>query len=242
MNNPYLSIIIPAYNEEKRISNILDALEKYFSGNDFFYEVIVVDDGSIDQTKNIVNNYRDKLKNLRIVSHSPNRGKGYAIKQGMLASTGDYSLFTDADNSTPFEEINKLLQWIEKGYDVVIGSRYLDDSNIVIKQSFYRRSLGRVANLIIQVLAVWGIKDTQCGFKCFSRKASQEIFSRQTINGWGFDFETLAIAKKLGYQIKEVPVSWYNVEGSRVRPIKGALKTLIELLEIKWNLVRGKYK
>jgi len=240
--NLFISIIIPAYNEAKRISNVLNAIEEYFSQRTLPYEVIVVDDGSTDITKEVVQDYQDRLQNLKIIAHSPNKGKGYAVKQGMLAGQGQYFLLTDADNATPFEEIDKLLNWIKQDYPVVIGSRYLSDSNIVIRQSFYRRSLGRLANLIIQLLAVWGIKDTQCGFKCFENNAAREIFKRQTIDGWGFDFEILAIARKLGYQIKEVPVSWQNVGDSRVRPIKSALKTLRELLVIKVNLVRGKYE
>lgn len=237
----YLSIIIPAYNEEKRIATVLDAIVSFMANKDYNYEVIVVDDGSIDDTVAVVNSYQQQLSNLTVMTQTVNHGKGYAVRIGMLNASGRYRLFLDADNATQFDDINSFWQYIENGHDIVIGSRYLQGSKIVIKQPLYRRLLGRVANLLIQILAVWGIKDTQCGFKLFTAKASEDIFSCQVIDRWGFDFEILAIAQKKGYKIKELPVSWHHIGESRVRPIKGALKTLWELLIIKKNLLIGLY-
>lgn len=238
----YLSVIIPAFNEEQRILETLQRVSDYLkdwqwrTGKSF--EIVVVDDGSTDSTKEQL---RRCAIDLTLIAHQINRGKGFAVRAGMLKAGGQYRIFTDADNSTPIHELNKLLTAGEKGAPVVIGSRNLKDSRVVIRQPLARRWLGRLANWAIQVLALWGIKDTQCGFKCFQDKAAEDLFSSQTIDGWGFDFEILAIARRRSYQIVEVPVSWYNSKQSRVRPIRGALRTLAELLTIRWNLWRGKY-
>jgi len=227
----FLSVIIPAYNEEKRISKILDAAYNYFQSKDFDYEIIVVDDGSKDKTDKVAQNYSSKFKNLKILSFLKNSGKGAAVKAGVLESKGDYLLFADADNSTSFEQVEFFLKYMSE-FDIIIGSRALKDSQLVKRQNFFKTFLGRAGNFIICRLFKIKIKDTQCGFKLFSKKAGKEIFSKQTINGWGFDIEVLVIASKLGYNIKEVGVKWLNDMDSKVR-WTSYLKVLKELWKIK---------
>lgn len=254
----FLSIIIPAYNEEKRLPETLKKIEAYLNKQDYDYEVIVVDDGSKDNTKEIISNYIKDWNCFRLISYLPNRGKGYAVKTGMLAATGEWRLLMDADNSTDISEIEKLFSFTVHGsqftgikdserlsvngqlYDIIIGSRYLNASSIKVKQPLGRRIVSRMGNLLIRI--VLGIKsvDTQCGFKMFSKKATEEIFPLQQIERWGFDMEILAIAIRKGYKIKEVAVDWYDAEGSQVK--KGAtMKTLKELWQIKKNIIKRKY-
>lgn len=239
----YLSVIVPAYNEEKVLAEKMLIFDKFLSEKDYLYEIIVMDDGSVDKTKEIGKNLEKIIKNFRLSGYKKNKGKGFAVKTGMLEAKGKFRLFADADNSTPIEEIDVLLPYFEKGYDVVIGSRAKGgrENNIKIEQPWYRIMLAKSANLVIRLMAVHGVGDTQCGFKCFTAKAAEDIFSKSLINRWGFDIEALAIAQRKGYKIKEVSVSWYNRTESRVRPIKGAITTLGELLKIRWNLTTGKY-
>jgi len=239
----YLSVIVPCYNEEKRLPDTLLEMDKFFSEKDYAYEIIVFDDGSKDKTKEVASNFKKMIKNLKVLGDKENHGKGYVVKRGMLEAKGKFRLFADADNSTPIQEIDKLLPFFEKGYDIVIGSRAKGgrEKNIKIEQPLYRRMLAKCGNIAISALAVKGIRDTQCGFKCFTKEATEYIFNKTRINRWGFDIEALAIAQKKGYKIQDVPVSWYNSAESRVRPIKGAITTLGELLKIKWNLITGKY-
>ena len=238
----YLSIIIPAFNEEKRLPGTLESIAAYGKTIQREIEVIVVDDGSTDQTIAAAQRYKNQFKHFQVLASDKNHGKGYAVKAGMIKAQGEYALFMDADNATPISEIEKLWPFVS-GYEVVIGSRHLKDSHVVIKQPWYRIAISRLGNFIIQALIIKDIKDTQCGFKLFSRPAAQAIFSRQKIQRWGFDMETLSIAQQvLGYKIKEVPVSWYNSPDSRLRPIRDAARTLRELMKIKWNLMTGTYR
>ena len=200
-----ISIVIPAYNEEKRIKKTLDRCLYYFGSKKISFEIIVVNDGSKDNTSKIVRKY----KKVRLISYFPNQGKGYSVKKGMLASKGDYVLFSDADLSTPIEEIHNLMKY-SKDYDVVIASRAVKESKVETISS--RKFLGRVFNFIANILIVRGIKDTQCGFKLFSKEAARKIFTKQTINGWAFDVEILFLAKKFKYKIKEVGVEWHHVD------------------------------
>lgn len=239
---PRLSVVIPAYNEEKRLGATLESLREYFSATDEDVEVIVVDDGSKDRTVEVAELFGGDVLHLRVLRFLKNQGKGHAVKQGMLAAKGEYALFIDADNSTPIAEIAKLWPFADE-YEVVIGSRHLHGSNVVIKQPWYRIIMSRMGNLLIRATIVRGIRDTQCGFKLFQREACKAIFSRQQTMGFGFDMEILAIAQKiLHYNIKEVPVSWYNSPDSRVRPIHDAWRTLKELFRIKYGLLAGKYR
>jgi dolichyl-phosphate beta-glucosyltransferase len=238
----YLSIIIPCFNEEKRLPETLTSVESYLKSYPHEYEVIVVDDGSTDNTKAAGEAFSKRIANLRVLRFETNGGKGHAVKYGMLAAKGDYAIFMDADNSTPLGEIEKLMPFAQD-YEVVIGSRHLKTSNVVIKQPWYRIIISRLGNLLIQSLLIRGVRDTQCGFKLFKKPSLQAIYERQRIMGFGFDMEILAIAQKvLGLRIKEVPVSWYNSPESRIRPVRDAWRTLKELIRIKYNLLTGQYK
>lgn len=237
----YLSIIIPAYNEEKRIKGTLESIAEYLRKIDKKVEVFVVDDGSRDNTAEICLSMTNQIPNLSVIKNTQNKGKGQSVKQGMRIATGEYRLFMDADNATPIDEIEKLLPYADE-YPIVIGSRYLSESHIIVKQPWYRIVISRIGHFIIDLLLVRGIKDTQCGFKLFTKEAAEQIFPKQTIKRWGFDMEILAIAQKiLKLKIKEVPVTWYNSSDSRFRPIRDAVRTLRELIKIKLNLISGKY-
>lgn len=237
----FLSIVIPAYNEDKRIHKSLDAIKKFQNNHNFLTETIVVVDGSPDNTAEVVKKYSKEIENLRIIDRKENRGKGYSVKEGMLAAIGKYILFTDADNSTPIEQVDKLLKYIDE-YEVVIGSRYCKGGKLALRQSFYRVLGSRTLNLIIQLLAARGIEDTQCGFKLFQEKAAQEIFKRQTFDRFSFDIELLAIARKLGYRTKEVGITWYDDPHSTVNPIKDGIQMIKDSVKVRKNITLGKYK
>lgn len=242
-NFPYeLSIIIPSYNEENRIKNTLLAIEDYLEDKKLNAEIIIVNDGSKDRTREVVENYKRKIEHLKLINLPKNCGKGFAVKSGVEASHGKYILFTDADNSTPIEEFEKLLiQMKDKNAQLAIGSRYLRGSNVKIKQPYHRIFIGRVGNLLIRLFLIDDIMDTQCGFKLFEHRAAKELFSFQKVKRFGFDMEALVIAQNLNYKIIEVPVSWFNSDESRFRPVKDAFRTLTDLVYIKLNLCSGRY-
>lgn len=237
-----LSIVIPAYNEENRIKNTLLIIHDFIEEKNINSEIIIVNDGSLDKTSEIVEKIQHKIPNLKLIDLSKNSGKGFAVKRGIEESRGKLILFTDADNSTPIEEFEKLLQRMnESKANIAIGSRYLHDSNVRIKQPVYRILLGRMGNFLIRLFLIDEIKDTQCGFKLFEHKVAREIFFFQKVKRFAFDVEALVIAENMGYQVVEVPVSWFNSPGSRVRPVKDALRTLKDLVYIKLNLWSGRY-
>ena len=239
----YLSVVIPAYNEEKRIGATLLAVDKYLSLQKYDYEILVVSDGSTDKTVDVVQKYKQLVKNLEVVDNLENKGKGAVVRQGLQEARGKYRLFMDADNSTTVDHIEKMWPFFEKGYHIVIGTRDSKDAKGAIqsvKQPFHRRLIGNVGNLLIQIVAVRGIWDTQCGFKVFSEKAVKDIFPRLKINRWGFDIEILAIAKRLGYKIGIIPVYWENDPNSHVK-FMGYLNTFRELFIVRVNLWRNKY-
>lgn len=242
MNNTTISIVIPSYNEENRILSSLNNIQRYMDKHFPDYEIIVVDDGSTDNTIGVVTESMKKNPKLRLIRNKVNKGKGYSVKNGFLNSKGHYLLFSDADLSTPIGEIEKLMDFIDNHYDVAIGSRGLKESDIKIHQPIHRETMGKIFNLFVRALTIKEFKDTQCGFKLFKRKAALAICKRQQIERFSFDVEMLYIAKKLGYKIKEVPIQWFNSPNSRVNPIKDSMKMFIDLLKIRFNDLIGKYK
>lgn len=231
-----LSIIIPCYNEENRIKNNLPRIINYLEKNQPDYEVIMVIDLGKDQTLDIIK--KIKGKKTRFIINKKRMGKGHAVKQGILASKGDYVLFLDIDLSTPMEEFPKLFQYMND-YDIAIGSRALNNSK-VLKKRIDRKILGSLGNVLIQIFLFKGIKDTQCGFKIFKKEAAKKIFSLQKNTGFGFDFETLFLAKKFNYKIREVPITWSHVGNSKVT-FASHFITLYELIKIKINELKGVY-
>ena len=242
MSIPKLSVIIPAYNEEKRLPKTLESVISYLAKQTYQSEVLVVNDGSKDGTATIVRELAKNIPSLRLLDNQENHGKGFVVRQGMLAAKGEWRVFMDADNSTSIDHIHRM--WLEKdqGFEVIIGSRDIKGAVIPVPQSWLRRRLGDVFNLMVQVLSeLWGIWDTQCGFKGFSAKATQEIFSKATVNRWAFDVELLVIAKKHGYKVKEIPVTWINDANSKVK-LSGMINMLLEIGQIRLNMWKGKYK
>ncbi|MEK7542219.1 MAG: dolichyl-phosphate beta-glucosyltransferase [Patescibacteria group bacterium] len=236
-----LSVIIPVYNEENRLPKTLRAIDEYLRIQDYGYEIVVVSDGSQDRTREVVNELAQELKNLRVIGEQKNYGKGYSVREGMLEAKGEYRVFLDADNSTSIDHVKKMWPEFKKGFEVIIGSRDIKGALIAVRQPWWRQRLGDLFNLIVQIVSgLWGIWDTQCGFKGFSAKSAQEIFSRATINRWAFDVEVLIIAKKLGYTIKEIPVTWINDKESKVK-FSGMVRMLLEVLQITLNKITGKY-
>jgi dolichyl-phosphate beta-glucosyltransferase len=237
-----ISVIIPAYNEAKRITptihSVIDYLEK--TTNDS-YEVIVVLDGSKDNTLAVVTNLAKKYQKIKIIDNKVNRGKGAVVKQGILESKGDYVLFMDADNSTHIDELDRILPVMKNGVDMVIGSRDMHDSKVEIRQARYKEILGDLGNWWIQILLVGGIEDTQCGFKVCSGNIARNIFAKINMKGWSFDIELLALARYFGYNIREMPVVWYNDDNSHVR-LKDYIQVLIDTFIIKYRLFTGYYK
>ena len=238
---PFLSIVIPAYNEERRLPVTLAAIKKYLNSQPYDAEVLVIDDGSTDKTLQVADSLTAGFPNLRIVSNTQNKGKGGVVRQGMLLAAGEYRLFADADNSTPIEQLDILLKCVPE-YEVVIGSRYLAKGSIKVKQPLARRLVSRGGNLAIQSLLLPGIRDTQCGFKLFSAAAAQAIFSRQTLTGWAFDLEILTIALAQGYKVHEVPVAWYDDKESNLRATRDSAKFFKGLLEVRRRRQAGAYR
>jgi glycosyltransferase involved in cell wall biosynthesis len=240
---PYLSIVIPAYNEETRIGRTLEGTFDYLDAQSYDSEVIVVNDGSRDQTAWKVKEFEGRAAGrLSLIENPGNRGKGYSVRNGMLQARGEIVLFYDADLATPTSEIVKVIEPIaENRYDVVFGSRALNQELIGTHQSFLRELRGRGGNLFLRTILGLNFKDTQCGFKAFSRKAVEAIFPLQRIDGFGFDPEILFIAQKQGWRLLETPVRWNHVEGSTVTLFGTTIKVLIEVLTIRWNDLTGKY-
>lgn len=229
----FLSVIIPAYNEEKRLGSSLEKIFAYLANQDYSYEVIVVDDGSRDTTSEVVEAFSRKKKEVKLIRNCRNEGKGFAVRRGMLAAQGEYLLFSDADLSTPIEEVEKLFVCLEDGYDIAIGSRG-PGARIEKRQPLLRQTMGKIFNILfIRFLVLKGIKDTQCGFKLFKRNTARDVFSRQRCTGFAFDVEILLISKQLGYRIKEQPIRWINSIDSKVNILRDSPAMLGELWQIK---------
>ena len=236
-----LSVVIPAYNEEKRISDTLMSVDAYLEKQSYDYEIIVIDNNSKDKTSEVVKKLESTTVQKSSVVLVTTPGKGAAVKAGLLEhATGDVVMFMDADNATPISEIEKFLPFFDQGFDVVIGSRYTNPDLVKVHQPFYRILLSRMSNLLIQFLAVPGIKDTQLGFKAFSSKAAKDIFPLVSILRWGFDMEVLTAARAQGYKIKEIGVSWTEHGGGHV-PLRAYFESLIDLFKIKLRSISGRY-
>lgn len=237
-----LSVVIPAYNEEARLPRTLDSVYKYLSNRGGNFEIIVVDDGSVDHTADAVETYAATRDNVRLISYAPNQGKGHAVRTGMLAAVGDLVLFDDADGASPIEEIEKLERSITGGADVAIGSRAKPDDTRHVEALAYRKYIGNTFNVLVQSLVLPGFHDTQCGFKMFKHKIAKDLFSVTTMNGYAFDVEILYVAKMRGYKIDEIPINWTNIDGSKVNVLTDSPKMLVELLKVATGARFGKYK
>jgi dolichyl-phosphate beta-glucosyltransferase len=238
---PTYSIILPAYNESARIAATLDKILAHAAHRGWNLEVIVVNDGSNDATADIVCAYARKHAALRLLENPGNRGKGYSVRNGMLHAKGEILLFSDADLSSPIEEADKLFAAIAKGTDVAVGSRWVDPRLQIRRQPLYRRVFGRIFNLALRIILGLRFKDTQCGFKAFSRRSAETIFPLQKIERWGFDPELLYLAEKSGFVVREVPVAWSHREGTRIHPLRDGIRMFGELLRVRWYALKGKY-
>src|SRR5512146_2837712 len=235
------SIVIPAYNEGQRITATLDKVLDYLAREHWQAEIIVVNDGSRDDTPAIVRGYAAQHSSVRLLENPGNRGKGYSVRHAMREARGDVLLFSDADLSSPIYEATKLFAALAAGADIAIGSRWLQRELQTERQPFSRQLFGRVFNPLSRLILGLRFKDTQCGFKAFTRGAAQEIFTRQRIERWGFDPELLFLAKKLGFRVAEVPVEWAHDERSKINPLTDGFRMFTEMLTIRWNHLTGKY-
>ena len=233
---PFLSVIIPAYNEENRLGPTLVRIKEYLGQQDYTSEIVVVDNASKDRTIEVA-----KAAGVDVIEE-PRRGKGAAVRTGMLAAKGELVLFSDADLSTPIEEIEQLLAALESGHDVAIASRALPDSKLVKRQPWYREMVGRLGNLLVRLMAVHGIADTQCGFKLFPREIAQRVFPAQRLTGAAFDVEVLFIVQHMGGKIAEVPVTWIDSPDTRFNRVRDSLDALKDLVRIRMNWLLGRYR
>jgi len=241
MSYPQYSIVIPAYNEAARISRALESVVGCIRQRGWFAEIVVVDDGSRDQTATIVTEFTAKAPEVRLLQNPGNRGKGYSVRHGILQSFGEVVMFTDADLSAPIEEAEGLFAAIRDGADIAIGSRWLERTRQTIRQPLYRQFFGRCFNAVTRFVMGLPYADTQCGFKAFTRAAAQTVFQLQTIERWGFDPEILFIALKRGYRIVEVPVSWAHDERTRISYLKDGIRMLQDIAIVRWNALMGRY-
>jgi glycosyltransferase involved in cell wall biosynthesis len=237
--DPLLTIVIPAYNEESRLPATLTRVSEALESRGEPYEVLVVVNGSTDRTADVVKQATARDGNVRLIV-TQLRGKGRAVKIGIVEARGDRIVFADADLSTPIEEVIALADQLDERHQVVIASREGSGARRV-GEPYVRHLMGRVFNLLVQVMAVRGIQDTQCGFKAFTRQCAQDVFRRQRIVGFGFDVEVLYLARRLGYGIKEVPVTWEYAASSRVDPVKDTIRMFRDVLAVRWNDLRGFY-
>ena len=243
-NDPYLSVIIPAYKEGERLGRTLLEIEHHLRAKDVRHEILVIVDGSPNNTGELVRNYINRIKNLRVIENDINHGKGYAVRIGLLQANGVYRLYTDADGSTPIEHADEFLQACQSGFDVVMASRDIEGAVIEVHQPRYRELMGDVGNLLIRaMLGLWDNPDTQCGFKMLSQFAAREIATRMVVDRFGFDFELIILAHKLGFKVKQIPVRWRHEKGSSVSFFgpNGFPRILIDLIKTKCRLMKGEY-
>ncbi len=234
---PFLSLIIPAYNEEQRLPRTLTKIQSFLKDQPYESEVLVVENGSRDRTAAIAEEFSSLVRLLR----EPERGKGRAVRRGMVEASGDFRFICDADLSMPIEEVNRFLPPQLEEYDIAIASREIAGA-VRHNEPAYRHWIGRIFNLLVRTMAVPGFQDTQCGFKCFTAEAAEALFPLQRIDGWTFDVELLYVALRLGYRVKEVPINWYYFPGSRVRMVRDSWLMLTDLFRIRSNWRRGLYQ
>lgn len=227
-----ISIVIPVYNESFQIINSIETIQKFFNQNNYQYEIIIVDDGSIDDTKKLLKEYLKTHSNLKLIELEKNYGKGFAVKIGIINANGDLILITDADLSVPIYELEKFLIYYIKGFEIVIGSRTLKESKIIIPQTILRKVLGRTFNFLVRLTTGLKFTDTQCGFKLFYRNVAKDLFENLITKGYAFDVEILLKAQRMGYKIKEVPITWINSKESKINILKDSFKMLVELFFI----------
>jgi dolichyl-phosphate beta-glucosyltransferase len=235
------SIVIPAYNESSRIRPTLDEILRYTTEHGWDVEILVVDDGSRDNTAEVIREYAAKHAQVQLIQNPGNRGKGYSVRNGMLHARGEVCLFTDADLSSPITEAQKLFDAISGGADVAIGSRWLRAELQTERQPLYRQLFGRIFNLVLRIFLGLHYADTQCGFKAFRREAAQRIFPLQKIERWGFDPEILFLARRMGLKAAEVPVLWAHSEGTRLHPFRDGMRMFVDVLHTRWNAWTGVY-
>lgn len=232
-------MIVPAYNEADRIVPTLTRMVEYFGAAPYTWSILVVSDGSTDSTGAQVRSFAEKDSRVALAEYQPNRGKGYAVRTGMLQASASWKLLSDADLATPIEEVEKLFAAVGNETPIAIGSRPLRESNLEIRQPFYREWLGRSFNFAVQTLGIRGIQDTQCGFKLFRGDVAEELFRRVKLDGFGYDFEALMIARDLGYRITEIPIRWRHQEGSKVRLVRDGTRMLRDLMKLRiWGKKR----
>ena len=239
MSTPFLSIVIPAYNEASRINDTLKEVVKYLSARQYDWEVLVADDGSTDDTARLVTEFASRQGNIHLL-RLPHKGKGWAVKNGMLKATGEYRFMCDADLSMPFEQVERFLPPQVQGVDIAIGSREAPNSRRFGEPS-HRHIMGLVYNRVVRTLSGCDLSDTQCGFKCLRGEVVPELFSKQVIDGFAFDVEILFLATKAGLRIDEIGIDWYYREQSKVRPVRDSLAMTWDLLQIRWRNARGVY-
>ena len=238
---PKYSIVVPAYNERARILPTLEAVIAAVRSHGWSAEVIVVNDGSTDETASLVKNFALTAPEVQLMENPGNRGKGYSVRSGLLHALGEIVMFTDADLSAPIDEAQRLFDAIAAGADIAIGSRWLATSRQTHRQPLYRQLFGRCFNMLTRAVMGLPYADTQCGFKAFTRQAAQTVFQLQTIERWGFDPEILFIARKRGFRVQEVPVSWAHDARSRISYLRDGLQMLKELAIVRWNALIGRY-
>ncbi len=237
----FLSVIIPAYNEARRLPKTLRATVKYLAAQGYSWEIAVVNDGSRDWTADVVREMSVVESRVRLLQYGENRGKGYAVRYGMTHVSGEYRLFMDADNATTVDQVEQFLPYFHMGFDVVVGSRDVPGAEVAVHQPWWKEKLGEGGNLWIQLWAVPGVHDTQAGFKVFTARAAEKVFPRLTIDRWGFDVEALAVARLLGYKIAERPIRWVNSPDSKVS-VKAYWQVLLEVVQVRLNMWRGVYR
>jgi dolichyl-phosphate beta-glucosyltransferase len=230
-----LSIIIPAFNEARRLPHSLEQIRAYLDANPMNAEVVVVDDGSRDATAAVVDDIGKRWPSLRLVTLGKNRGKGFAVREGMLKAEGRFRVFSDADLSVPIDDLEKLLEPLRRGIPVAIASRGLKSSNVLVRQPWYRETMGKIFNALVRLFVMGGIRDTQCGFKAFTAEAACTVFPALQTGGFGFDVEVLYRARRAGFKIAEVPTRWINSPYTTVRTSQG-IKAFLEMLAIPWKV------